>query len=96
MVFLNENNGGWFLKNIGAGPALDVVVAEADNDKKWVFPTLYYPVATGSPCTLLGLQKAEYLAVKYTDVNGRWYSTTCGFNKNKFTNHLEGDRRSSV
>jgi hypothetical protein len=87
LVFLHKDNVGWFVKNIGVGPAIDVVLAEANNDKKWVLPTLYYPIAKDDTCTLLGLGKAEYLGMKYTDVNGHWYSTVCGYNKNKFKNH---------
>src|SRR5262249_10637277 len=80
-------NVGWYLKNIGVGPAIQVIVAEADNDKKWFLPTLYYPISKDDTCNLLGLSKAKYLAVKFTDVNGHWYSTVVGYNKNTYCNH---------
>jgi hypothetical protein len=86
LFFLYERDG-WYLRNIGSGPALDVIVASADNDKRWQIPTLYHPISKDGNVKLKGLGVAEYLAVKYTGINRHWYSTQCGYNINRFSNH---------
>src|SRR5580698_10215272 len=87
LVFIYDETNGWRLNNIGSGPALELIVASADNDKKWSLPTLYYPMGKDGEVRLKGIQIAEYLAVKYTDIGGRWYSTECGYNRHRFVNH---------
>lgn len=58
--------------------------ANLDNsDKKWVVPTYYPALGKGSEIKIKNINVAEYLAVKYTDLAGHWYSTECGFSLNQ-------------
>ena len=90
LVFLYKIPEGWQLQNVGLGPAIRLIVAHAANDKTWMLPTLYPSLSKDGSVSLSDVSPAAYLAVKYTDANGHWYSTECGFSLNQPRKHWAG------
>jgi len=81
LVFQFDVNNGWSVRNVGNGPALDVLVAMKTDDRAdWTQPMRIPPLSKDGE---FGLQKwgiytdARTLGATYRDVQQRTYSTTC-------------------
>jgi hypothetical protein len=81
LVFQYDLSSGWSLRNVGNGPALDVLVAmKKDDHADWTQPMRVPPLPKDGQ---FGLQKwpvygsARVLGSSYLDVQQRQYSTTC-------------------
>lgn len=81
-VLIYEYSGetGWILRNVGKGPALNVLVAQKQPQASWFNPVRVPPLAAGSSFvpTWLGHVNTTGLGATYTDVDGRKYSSTAG------------------
>lgn len=71
LVFVYDSNGHWLLRNVGNGPALNVVLATkaSHDDQEWQKPTRIPPVARDSEFELAWLGDEDYavLAASYED-----------------------------
>jgi len=81
LVFQFDVNNGWSVRNVGSGPALDVLVAmRTDDSSDWTQPMRIPPLPKDGE---FGLQKwsvyttARTLGATYGDIQQRTYSTTC-------------------
>jgi hypothetical protein len=81
LTFQFDVNSGWSIRNVGNGPALDVLVAmKTDDGTDWTQPMRIPPLSKDGE---FGLQKwgvytnARTLGATYTDIQRRTYSTTC-------------------
>jgi hypothetical protein len=72
-----RNDSGWYLRNIGNGPALNVIVAERPNEGEWVNPVRVPPLANGGEILLhwLGHTNIKWIGATYTDIDDRPYSS---------------------
>jgi hypothetical protein len=78
---------GWILRNVGAGPALNVIVAVADRTalrpgvrEEWRNPVLIPAIPEGGRIVLRWLGDASETALgsSYTDSRRYFYTTKCG------------------
>jgi hypothetical protein len=78
LVFEYEQNEGWHLKNIGQGPALNVIVSQ-HRDSEWFHPVRVPPISKERSIALTWcLHDNEFgLGALYEDANGRKYTATC-------------------
>ena len=81
LVFQFDEENGWSVRNVGNGPALDVLVAMKKNDRgNWMHPMRIPPLSKSGE---FGLNKwdvysnARTLGVTYHDIQKKPYSTTC-------------------
>jgi hypothetical protein len=91
LVFVDDfDQGCWVLRNVGNGPALNVLVAQRAGGE-WFNPVLVPPIGNdGSfPLQWLGHVEDTGLGAVYGDFEGRRYTTTVG---GEFTLCYEGDR----
>ena len=66
----------WFLNNVGWGPALDVMVAEKDEDKQaWTRFKRFPPLPKDGQISLWSAP--SFFAVTYKDAENKLYSTIC-------------------
>lgn len=79
LVFVDEPDRGWTLRNIGNGPALNVIVAQR-KDGQWFNPVRVRPMAKEQAETLewLGRVNDTGLGVVYVDSEGLYYTSTVG------------------
>lgn len=75
-----EENSGWYLHNIGNGPALNVIAAQKRVEGKWFNPVRVPPIAAGNSLHMkwLGEVNTTGIGAIYGDFKGRVYSSTCG------------------
>jgi hypothetical protein len=102
LVFVYDQATGWEVRNIGAGPALNVVIAEKGGGagSHWVNPVRIPPLKKDGS---FGLDWAphtnvDWLAATYDDIGRRSYTTTCGDDLNVISegNHLPVWRESAI
>jgi hypothetical protein len=71
LIFTYDSGGSWFLRNVGNGPALNIILAtKAEHqDRAWQNPTRIPPIARGAEFRLdwLGDSDVAVLAVSYED-----------------------------
>ncbi len=80
LVFVDEpNEGAWVLRNVGNGPALNVLVAQRA-DGRWFNPVLVPPCGRDSvlPLKWLGRVNNTGLGATYSDFEGHVYTSTLG------------------
>jgi len=81
-VLIFEYNGelGWILRNVGAGPALNVTVAQKRVDGEWFNPVRVPPLSKDGQLTLKWLNHVNTtgLGATYTDTEQLPYTSTCG------------------
>jgi hypothetical protein len=81
---------GWQVKNIGNGPALDVIVAERPEGGTWAHPMRVPPLAKDAELDLvLDDPNVKWIGARYSDIDGRVYSSECS---EDLTRVVEGDR----
>jgi hypothetical protein len=75
LVFVCDKQG-WFVNNVGTGPALDVLVARKGREEESWRSFVRLPPISKDGQIRLG-SGSSFLAVTYTDAEGVHYSTTC-------------------
>jgi hypothetical protein len=91
LVFIDDpEQGSWLLRNVGNGPALNVLVAQRARGR-WSNPVRVPPFAKDSTFALtwLGRTNVAGLGVSYGDFEGRRYTSTLG---GETSRAYEGDR----
>jgi hypothetical protein len=89
LVFEYTFDSGWLLRNVGSGPALNILVAQAPGgrfrpcdeeiDSGWKRPVRIPPLPRGGECSLhwvAHITKAS-LGATFTDFDGHAYTVTC-------------------
>jgi hypothetical protein len=69
----------WIVKNLGNGPALNVVLAEADFEGRWLKPVKLPSLSKDGSLRLENLKVAARLGATYTDFDQRLYSSDCTY-----------------
>jgi hypothetical protein len=80
LVFVDDPEAGsWMLRNVGNGPALNVLVAQRA-EGCWLRPVRAPPLSTNSSFALtwLGRVGDTGLGASYSDFEGRRYTSTLG------------------
>jgi len=89
LAFEYNGNVGWILRNIGNGPALNVVVAQKRVGGNWFNPVRVPPLAADSSFvpTWLGHVNTTGLGATYMDIDGKKYSSVTGNDLTKIHGH---------
>jgi hypothetical protein len=79
LVFEYAAESGWTLRNIGGGPALNVLVAQRSKDGKWFNPVRVPPLSKDGKFLLkwLGHVNSTGLGATYSDTEDLPYTSTC-------------------
>ncbi|ADG14250.1 hypothetical protein BC1002_0142 [Paraburkholderia atlantica] len=79
LVFEYDGREGWILRNIGNGPAMNVIVAQRLKTAKWVNPIRVPPLAKDGSLVLqwLGHVNTTGLGATYDDSENTKYTSTC-------------------
>ena len=80
LIFEYDGEIGWLLRNVGAGPALNVVVAQKRVGGDWFNPVRVPPLSKDGRFTLEWLHHVNTtgLGAIYTDTEQLPYTSTCG------------------
>lgn len=80
LVIAYDSSLGWVLRNIGTGPALNIVVAQRNLDGEWFNPVRSPALAAQTQFVLkwLGHVNDTGIGASYEDFKGKVYSSTCG------------------
>jgi hypothetical protein len=81
VVFVDDpHEDCWVLRNVGNGPALNVLVAQREKDHGWFNPVRVPPLGKDSlfPLHWLGRWNAGGLGATYSDFEDRRYTSTLG------------------
>jgi hypothetical protein len=86
LVFSFETGAGWFLSNVGKGPALNITIALKGQSGNWKHFVRLAALPEGSKFQLTWLGKLEVgrLGAVYEDSERAYYSTICKDDKNGF------------
>jgi hypothetical protein len=82
LVFSRTPTSWWKVKNVGAGPAINIVIARIGIDEEIDSATACYPLAAGDEYDLPWIRGGPSLASTYTDVFGGRFTTSCDGNSN--------------
>lgn len=79
LVFEYKPGDGWHLKNIGQGPALNILVA-LHQPEEWFHPVRIPPISKDGSIALTWClhDNVHGLGALYEDVNAERYTSTCG------------------
>lgn len=83
---------GWTLRNIGRGPAMNIIIATKDQEGKWVHPHRLPALASEAGLRLPFLSSSFPLAgigVSYNDFKNRPYTSI--YEKDHLTQILDGN-----
>ena len=77
LVFVYRNDQGWSLRNIGNGPAMNVVVShQLHGGVEWLEPTRLYPLPKGEETSIPWVgHNPDKLGVFYSDAHNRMYTS---------------------
>lgn len=80
LVFEYDGDMGWLLRNVGAGPALNIVVAQKHVAGEWFNPVRVPPLSKDGKFVLKWLNHVNTtgLGAIYTDTERLPYTSTCG------------------
>ena len=80
LVFEYDGDSGWILRNVGAGPALNVVVAQKRVGGEWFNPVRVPPLSKDGKFILQWRNHVDTtgLGAIYTDTEQLAYTSTCG------------------
>ena len=85
LVFVYDGHSGWAIQNIGAGPALNVIVAKKEGGISsptgaWIEPVRIPPLKKDGSFSLHWVlhNNTHGLGATYQDIWDRFYTTTCG------------------
>lgn len=78
LVYVFQSGSGWFLRNVGNGPAMDVIVARQDANGRWIDPVRMAPLAVGDQSMLTARPRPSGVDIvrrgaSYRDIHGRLY-----------------------
>jgi hypothetical protein len=78
LVFEYSGDAGWSLRNVGNGPALDVIVQHRWETGNWSGPVRVPPLAPGGTFATAWIGHADVrgLGSSYADIEARPYSST--------------------
>jgi hypothetical protein len=79
LIFVYDGKRGWVLRNVGSGPALNVIVAQKPVDASWFDPVRTPPLAKEAEYVppWIGHTNINGLGATYADTEGRAYSSEC-------------------
>lgn len=79
LVFLYDTEKGWHIRNVGGGPALNVLVVRRQSPEGWRSPVRIPPVSNGDVFQLKWMKhtNTDQLGASYDDFEGRAYSSIC-------------------
>ncbi len=79
LVFEYSQDTGWSLRNVGNGPALNVVIAERTDTSPWANPVRVPPLPKDGKIQLAWIahQNVRTLGATYVDIDNRSYSSSC-------------------
>jgi len=79
LVFIYSPSDGWILRNVGNGPALNIVIAyQMHFENDWQNPTRLYPIAQGEELKIKWVRHdLDKLGVIYSDAYNRVYTSIC-------------------
>lgn len=80
LIFEYDGDSGWTLRNVGAGPALNVIVAQKRVAGEWFNPVRVPPLSKDGKFVLRWLNHVNStgLGATYTDTEQLPYTSTCG------------------
>jgi hypothetical protein len=80
LVFEYDGDQGWVLRNVGAGPALNVIVAQKRVGGEWFNPVRVPPLSKDGKFVLGWLNHVNTtgLGASYADTEQLPYTSTCG------------------
>jgi len=80
LIFEYDGGTGWLIRNVGAGPALNVIVAQQRVGGKWFNPVRVPPLSKDGRFILEWLNHVNTtgLGATYTDTEQLPYTSTCG------------------
>jgi hypothetical protein len=82
LVFVRDEHKVWFVKNVGTGPALDVLAAEKDRvEQGWQRFKRLPPLPKDGQISLPSAP--SFFAVTYNDAENKPYSTICSGYRNR-------------
>lgn len=89
LIFEYDGTKGWLLRNLGNGPALDVIVAMRPIKGEWIKPVRVPPLSRDGLFLLEWLDHTNIhaLGAIYVDLEHRRYTSTCA---NDLTNIVRG------
>jgi len=77
LVLTYDSDNGWEIRNIGNGPAINIIVSHQEHDSNdWIKPTIIYPIPKDGNLNLswVGINP-DKIAVAYSDINGNDYTS---------------------
>jgi len=79
ITIVYEDKSGWCVRNVGNGPALNVVVAQKPSDSDWFRPVRVPPVSAGGNFHLswMAHDYIHGLGVGYEDFQGHVFTSVC-------------------
>ena len=91
LIFEYNQQDGWYVRNVGNGPALNVLIAMKDETSDWKMPVRIPPMQKDGRFLLhwVGHLNIRTLGATYTDIAARVYSSTC---TNDLSNFYEGNK----
>jgi hypothetical protein len=86
LVFQYDGGTGWSVKNVGNGPAVNVVIVSSMHGATWSGPIRTPPIASGGEIQLRWLEdpNLDKLGAVYSGVTGASYNTVCDDDLNVF------------
>ena len=80
LVFEYDGSVGWIVRNVGHGPAMNIVVAQKEPGADWFNPVRIPALSKDGKFVpvWLGHVNTTGLGATYTDVEGSPYTATCG------------------
>lgn len=80
LVFECDGATGWILRNVGSGPALNILVAQQRPGAQWLNPVRIPPLSKDGKFVAkwLGHVNTTGLGALYTDFEAVAYTATCG------------------
>ncbi len=82
LIFSMVSTFRWELRNVGSGPAINVLVADIRSDGETESTTNCYPVSPGAAIDLHWIQAGNELAARYKDIYGVEHNCVCRSNTN--------------
>jgi hypothetical protein len=79
VIFAYDHDKGWQVSNIGAGPALNIIIAQRQQ-QGWFNPVRIPPISKDGSFTLIWClhDNVHGLGALYEDADGRRYTSICG------------------